>query len=185
MDITIRPATAADHAAFVRLFPALGVDDPLPAPERFAADIAPGMLVAESAAGVVGYLYMQTLRGVGYVRQVVVDAAARRLGLGERLMRRAAADLAAAGCARWCLNVKPDNAAALALYARLGLAVRYRSTVLRTPWAAARLPAPHAEVTVRAPTPDEERAAESAFALSPGLLADAGARPGRLVRNRG
>lgn len=51
---------------------------------------------------------------------LAVDPAARGRGLGEALLRRAMDEAANRGAARVSLEVRADNAAAIALYRRLG-----------------------------------------------------------------
>jgi GNAT superfamily N-acetyltransferase len=165
----IRPATIDDHAAFVRLFPELRVDDPIPDAETWARTRVPGTLIAAEAGAVVGYCYFQELRDSGYVRNVVVDPHARRRGVGRALMDAVAATLRRHGKTSWRLNVKDDNVAALALYHRLGLRTAYASTMFRIPWASvAGLPAGTALVEEVAC--DHDDALERAFALPAGQL---------------
>jgi len=45
--VTIRAATAGDHGTFARLVPELGVDDPVPTPERFAGEMIRTVIIAE------------------------------------------------------------------------------------------------------------------------------------------
>jgi hypothetical protein len=112
------------------------------------------------------------------VRNVVVAPLARRRGVGAALLLAVVARARALGATRWALNVRPDNAPALALYGRLGLALRHRSVALRVPWAMlSRLP--RRALTVATPTPDELPRLEAALGVPGGLLAALG---GRLVR---
>jgi hypothetical protein len=112
----------------------LGIDDPCPSPERWKAELVGGTLVSEHDGGVDGYVYVQTIGKIGYVRNLVVARAARGRGLGDALMRAAAASLRAAGVGHWHLNVKTENVAAISLYERLGMAAEHRSTALRFAW---------------------------------------------------
>jgi ribosomal protein S18 acetylase RimI-like enzyme len=63
-----------------------------------------------------------TRRGSSLARiySVVVDAAARGQGLGAKLVSQAEAAARAAGCRAILLEVRVDNRAAAALYARAG-----------------------------------------------------------------
>jgi hypothetical protein len=54
-----RAAAAADHATFARLFPELGVDDPLPTPDQFTARMVPRTLILEDGGDAVGYGFWQ------------------------------------------------------------------------------------------------------------------------------
>lgn len=176
---TARPATTTDHSHYARLFPGLGVDDPVMPVERWLATIAPAMLVLEDGDGaVVGYAYVQVLRGVGYVRHVVVDPGRRGQGLGRVLMGEIAGRLRAAGCDRWCLNVKPENEAAVGLYRAVGMTDKYTSTAFRFGWALVdRLPVGDREVIARVVEPGEDAAIEAAFEMPAGQIAEARKRP--------
>ena len=125
MDERIRPAQRADHAAFVRLFPELAVDDPVLDEEGFTALLAPSTLVMENGEDpdpkrVTGYAYFQIMKDTAYVRNIVTAPEARRKGVGRALMAAVAARAREAGCTTWCLNVKPENVAAISLYESTG-----------------------------------------------------------------
>ncbi|MDX2012352.1 MAG: GNAT family N-acetyltransferase [Myxococcaceae bacterium] len=130
----IRPARVDDHPAFSTLFPELRVDDPVPSREKWAAELVPTTLVVEEAGEVVAYAWYQAFTDEGIVRNVVVSPRVQGRGVGRALMLEVAGALRARGLARWALNVKPDNAPALALYRRLGFVETYRSVSLRFEW---------------------------------------------------
>lgn len=130
-DLLVRPAEPRDYADFCRLFPHLEVDDPVPSPEAWEAVLVFSAMVAEDERGVVGYCFWQEYEDTGYVRNVVVDPGARRRGVGVALMNAMAERFRGGGKHSWCLNVKPENRAALGLYGRLGMRVRYQATALR------------------------------------------------------
>lgn len=177
---TPRPATPEDYPAYARLFPELGVDDPIPAASTWSAEQCPTTRVLERAGTVVAYVYFERMRDLGYIRNVVVDPAHRGRGLGLALMRSLADELRAAGCTRWCLNVKPDNTAALRLYQRVGLRPRYRSFALRFPWSAVdALPTTDMSLGTCPIDPADDAAIEVAFTLPPGQLASLRDKPGR------
>lgn len=181
--VALRRATIADYAAFARLHPELGVDDPLPGPEVWASAYVPFTRLAVAVDGegddVLGYCYTQELADEGYVRNIVVAPAARRRGVGRALMTAAADDLRARGKTGWRLNVAPRNVAAIALYESLGLRTLYASSAVRVPWdATATLPPPSARVGELPAARDAE--VEARCALPRGQLAAARAA-GRLI----
>jgi ribosomal protein S18 acetylase RimI-like enzyme len=172
MPPTIRPATRADHPVFVRLFPELGVDDPVPDEARWMRDMAPDTVVVEEDGVPLGVLWAHALGHVGYVRIVIVSPEARGRGVGRALMDRARDDLRAKGCTRWCLNVKEDNAPARALYERCGLATAYVSTKLRLRWdTVSRLPQSPPAITAREVDATEDAAVERAIDMPEGWFA--------------
>ena len=83
-----------------------------------------GVLVAERDRTVVGWAAgFVWLRGQipwGRVYAVATDGQARGAGVGRRLTERVIEMLAARGAERMFLEVRPDNAAAIALYRKLG-----------------------------------------------------------------
>jgi len=194
----VRRARPADYPAFVRLFPELQVDDPVPSAPQWEAAIAPWTWLIEpeavgeaaAAGGVVGYCYCQEYEDTGYVRHVVVAPEARRAGVGRALMRFVAAELRGTGRRRWCLNVKPHNVAALRLYESFGLEVRHEAAIVRMSWAlldglgpaASAQPASEAApaVVVRALAAARFSLGEACFGLPRGQL-DAVARQGRVL----
>jgi GNAT superfamily N-acetyltransferase len=170
--ISIRPAVDADYQAFTRLFPELGVDDPLPTSSVWASAFVPYTRVATEGAEILGYCYAQQYDDTGYVRHLVVAPAARRRGVARALMQATAHHLRAAGKTGWRLNVGSGNAAAIALYEGLGLQTLYASRVVRVTWASASaLPATRAVVHELPSVRDAE--IERLFALPRGQLAAA------------
>lgn len=167
----LRAATAGDYPAFAALFPELGVPDPLPSASAWADDLAPRTVLATVDGEVVGYCYFQVLADSGYVRHLVVSPRARRAGVGRALLLEVVRRLSAAGCGRWCLNVKPDNEPALRLYQSLGMTPQRTSTQLELQWAdVERLAAPPVDVSL---DPDRDGRAEDRFGLPRGQAREA------------
>jgi GNAT superfamily N-acetyltransferase len=174
MQPMLRPAAPEDYPAFVRLFPELRVEDPVPSSERWMADLMPSTTVAERAGVVVGYSYHQLLGDSAYVRNLVVDPSARRAGVGRALMEWIRAEARAAGRRRWQLNVMADNAPAFGLYLSLGLREQYLSLTLRFTWSLlARLPPGPPGAIARELHPHRDALVEATFALPAGLIAEA------------
>jgi ribosomal protein S18 acetylase RimI-like enzyme len=92
------------------------------------------VLVAEEAGEIIGYLYgalepvsWEDLREpCGYVHDIIVDERMRRRGAASRLMAAAADWFRERGMPRVVLQTAEGNAAAQALFARLG----YRRTMV-------------------------------------------------------
>ncbi|MDI1446838.1 GNAT family N-acetyltransferase [Polyangium sp. 6x1] len=176
---TARPATAADYEAYARLFPELATDDPTLPREVWGAELMPQTLILEQGSEIVGYAYVVALKETGYVRHVVVAPEARGRGAGRALMRASAERLRAAGCSRWCLNVKVDNTVAIAMYSSVGLEKTYESTPMRLGWdVVERLPSGEEGITARRIEPREDAALEAAFGLPIGSIATSRARAG-------
>lgn len=179
--LTVRPATPDDHAAFARLFPRLEVDDETPSPARFEAEMVATTRLAELDGAIAGYTYFQIFGDRGYVRHVVTDAAAVRRGVATALLEAVRAEVRARGLARWCLNVKPENAAARALYERLGMRPAYASRALRLDWAVVD-GLPRGGAAGREALPADDLAAlEARFGLPAGQLSKHAALPGRAL----
>lgn len=171
MSSTVRSAGPEDYEHFVRLFPELGVDDPIPKMERWQATLMPGSLLVERDGVVIGYGYAQVLETIGYIRHVISDPSCRRQGVGRIVMDALRERFAAAGCTEWRLNVAHDNTAAISLYEACGMQAVFPTTVVRLPWAqVASLPPPQAPAVVRELSSDEEDAVGVACGVEPGLL---------------
>ncbi len=179
---SIRPATENDYPAYVRLFAELGIDDPIPSRERFAAELAPLIQVYEHHGEVTGYVSYYKLAVNGYVSNLVVAPAARGAGIGAALMTAAAAQLRAAGATdEWHLNVKADNGPAIRLYERLGLRVDHRAVALRFAWANLdRLPTDDTPLTVQPVSDGDDDDIERALGILAGRLHMARSRAGRI-----
>nr|MCH9681594.1 GNAT family N-acetyltransferase [Deltaproteobacteria bacterium] len=130
----IRSAQVPDYPVFARLYEELETGDPTPAPQTFEHDLMADVLVFERDGDVVGYTYFQVLDGVGTIRHIVTDTQCRGQGVGRALMAEVAARVRAQGSDRWCLNVKPDNQPAVALYTRMGMQFQYASVAMRMGW---------------------------------------------------
>lgn len=77
-------------------------------------------LVAMADTQVVGYLGLYAVADEGTIANVAVAPAARRQGVASALLRQASSFGAAVGLSRLMLEVRVSNAAAVALYERLG-----------------------------------------------------------------
>src|SRR5690349_15734739 len=126
--LVARPAVPDDYEHFARLFVELDMGNPVLPRDRWESAMARDTLFVETRGEVVAYAYVQPLRGVGYVRHVVVAPPHRGRGVGGAVMQAIAAHLLGRGCTRWCLNVKPDNAAAVRLYRSVGMEHAYTLT---------------------------------------------------------
>lgn len=172
MSAEIRPAVFDDYEEFAALVPLLGSGDPAPPRSRWESEVCAQTLVAQRDGRIIGYVFGQSLRGMGYVRHLVTGISTRGEGVGRALMGAIAQRFLADGCARWCLNVKPDNAPALGLYTSLGMRELHRGSSLRTPWSAlSGLPSPSTELGARLAVVSDDLALEQAWNLIPGLLA--------------
>src|SRR5262245_22261564 len=122
-DVCFRNATDGDYPRFAELSRELDSRAPPPEFERWRRDYQAQTLVADQGGRVVGHTLYETFRQSGYVGQIIVEASARRRGIGLGLMKTVAAELRQRGLAEWALNVKPDNTAAIRLYEKLGMRV--------------------------------------------------------------
>lgn len=180
LGVSIRQARAADYETYCALLPELGSNDEGPSRDRFLAELVASTWMAEMAGHVVGFATVQTLSKTGYVRQLVVAKAARRQGVGRALMMTVKQHFQAAGVARWCLNVVPDNRNAVALYKSLGLEQQYLSVALRLTWAQiALLPEAATPTTCHEVLAGEDEELELAFNVPSGVLAHARTLPNR------
>lgn len=180
--MTMRDAREDDYARYGELFVELGVPDPVPPRERFERELCGRSFVAERAGEIVGWGLIDALAGIGYVRNIIVDPGHRRRGIGRALMAEAAQRFRARGCARWCLNVKPDNEPAIALYRAMGMEVLRASVAIRIEWSSVAKVGDVVELAVRVPGDDELAGLERRFDLALGLLASTLAHGGRHVR---
>lgn len=110
---TTRPARREDYADFVRLFPELGVPDPIPAVDRWWEKQGPATLISEGDGEVRGYVWDELIGSTLYIRNVVTDPRFRRTGVAKRLIRASIDRARRVGAQSWCLNVKVSGAALL------------------------------------------------------------------------
>lgn len=184
----IRPAEPDDYAAFERLVPELAVDDPTPDRDRFVREIMPTTLIADlgappRAGGVAGYAFFQIMKDVAYVRHLVTAPEARRTGVGRALLGSVAERARRAGCSSWCLNVKPNNAPAIALYRGVGMSPVFASRALKLAWSVVEA-APEtndARLVAREFAPSEDDEVEQAMGLVSGQLAISRSMQGRVL----
>lgn len=132
--IELRPAAAGDYDAYARLRDELGVPDPLPSRDKFVAQIAPRVRIACKDGAVVGFGSWRAYGKLAHFVQLAVDPAVRGQRIGEQLMREIRELALSAGCTRWYLNVKRDNASAIKLYERLGFRTELQSVALAIAW---------------------------------------------------
>ena len=127
MTLRVRAARpdAHDYAAFVQFWAELGLDDHPPHPrEAWDEHLCPSTLYLEAEDGrLAAYGLSFPFGDRGDVRQIVVSTAFRGRGVGREIMAAVATRLRAAGCTNWRLEVRADNAAAIALYRSVGMHV--------------------------------------------------------------
>ena len=178
---THRPATAADHEAWARLFIELGVDEPPADLAQWLTSFAPRIRMLEEAGRAVGFVMTSRFESLGYVVSLVIAPEARRRGAGRALLQIVAERFRDAGCTEWALRVKTDNLPALRLYESLGMRAHHTSTVLRLAWdQALRLPREEGPFEARPILPADDAALEAAFDLLGGQLAALRSRSGRV-----
>jgi GNAT superfamily N-acetyltransferase len=110
-----------------------------PPRERWDAHLSPHafFLVDDDAAGaIVAYGMCHVYGSHGDVRQVAVEPACQRRGLGRAVLAVMADRFRAAGCTTWSVEVLHDNAPALALYRAAGMHIRRDAIELDLPTAA-------------------------------------------------
>jgi len=167
----LRPGRAEDHETFARLFSELGVDDPPPPLTVWAGELAPRSLILEGPSGVMAYMVTEAMGELGYVGQLVVAPSARNQGVGRWVLRRAAERLRQEGCRHWALNVKQDNAPALALYTSLGMRRTRQAAALKLTRAqGAALPPVPPGLSVVPVVPADLEPLTAAFGMLPGKL---------------
>jgi [ribosomal protein S18]-alanine N-acetyltransferase len=122
--VTIRPAVASDLAAIRALdAEAFGADAWGEAAWRAEWAHVPAtrhVVVALAAARVAGFAVLSAVADVADLHRVAVAVDCRRRGLGAALTEALAAEAERRGCRRMLLEVETGNAAARALYGRLG-----------------------------------------------------------------
>jgi GNAT superfamily N-acetyltransferase len=168
MNLSIRMATVADYDVFVRLHAALEVPDPPVSAEQFTHRMLPNVVLACDDGAPIGYAHWLIYGTSAHLIQIVVDAAARRRGVGCLLMQDIRTRALTNGCTRWYLNVKVDNAAAIRLYQGAGLAMEQRGWAILGDWASLQdLPGTTGQLIYDAPEHDLARFAEQ-HAIDPG-----------------
>jgi ribosomal protein S18 acetylase RimI-like enzyme len=183
--IAIREATPSDHPAFARLFLELGIDDPVPPPDRFEQEYLGTTLIAERAGSVVGYALYRPTKDTVHLANIVSAPEARRTGVGRQLMTEVVRRSRALGCSEMVLNVKPDNVPAITLYESFGLSRAFVSRAMKIAWSAVEawpVEATPFVAKARDVDPSEDERLEKATQLAAGLLADRRGRPGRVLR---
>jgi len=115
----IRPAVRADLLSVFRI-EKRSFEQPWPYAAFEGLLDAPGFLVADADGSVAGYVVGDTVDShgipIGHIKDLAVDPAHRRGGLGRRLLSRGLSALAAAGADRVKLEVRRSNRAARSLY---------------------------------------------------------------------
>ncbi len=125
----IRPARADDEAAVRALDAATWSVDVTPSPRSAAPIPVDGLLVAEEAGEVVGYVALgrptrlESNRHVADIRGLAVAPAHQGRGLGRALVEAALAAARERGARKVTLRVLGPNTAARALYESCGFVV--------------------------------------------------------------
>lgn len=130
MTLCVRRVTAFTQSlgdAFAHLMPQLSPRLAVPSAERLRAIVetpSAALFVAEAEGRIVGMLtlvwYDVPSGRKAWIEDVVVDAAARGLGAGEKLVRAAQQHASKIGAAQVMLTSSPAREAARRLYRRVG-----------------------------------------------------------------
>lgn len=178
---TIGPATAADYAAFLRLFPELAVPEAPPTEESFAAGIAPDAWIARAGHDTVGYVWARPRGERMHIVHLITDPSFRRHGVARALLATVRERARATGLARWMLHVKPANRPARALYEGEGMRVVMESASFRVPWAAAATLPVVSGTSSAVLKSNEDETFERALGLAPREIAALRTLAGRVV----
>lgn len=139
-DVVIRPATQSDQASLQALLGQLGYGlDPAELARRFAtvtAQVDHGLLVAERAGAVIALCHVYARPALdkppeAVVQALVVDAAARGRGVGQRMMDAAEHWARGRGFTSVALTSAIARADAHGFYAALGYHVAATSHLFR------------------------------------------------------
>jgi len=135
----VRAGVSGDYAEYVRLFEMVGAPGPVKTLPEFQDLAVSTMHVAEVAGEVgpgggprlAGYILWDYLDegAVAAIRNVVVDSAFRRQGLGSALMSAVVSRLPSSTLS-WRLYVESSNTPAIKLYERWGLRAKDRMRLL-------------------------------------------------------
>jgi ribosomal protein S18 acetylase RimI-like enzyme len=124
LEMYIRPFSTFDQEAVIALWRGCGLTRPWnnPAkdierklkvnPELFLVGIIDGGVVATAMAGYEGHR--------GWVNYLAVDPVYQRQGLGRQMMLKVEELLLGLGCPKINIQIRTDNAAAMAFYRALG-----------------------------------------------------------------
>ncbi len=116
-----RAAQPDDYDAVAGFLLQLAPDHLPPPRERWVEQLCPQTIFLVEDGVLAAYSLSFAFGRRGDVRQIVVDRAFRQRGIGKVLMATVAAKLRAAGCTEWRLEVRADNAPAIALYRSVGM----------------------------------------------------------------
>ncbi|MEO7094510.1 MAG: GNAT family N-acetyltransferase [Polyangiales bacterium] len=175
---SIRCATVDDYALYERFWVQLtAIDAPLG--EDWWRGTYQDVLFLEDDGRTVGYAYSYVLGAEGHVGHLIVDAHARRRGVGLALMNAIASRLRDHRCTTWSLNVEEENAGAQALYRRCGMTPRYFSQAISIAWGATDLLPTDASIRAVILDAANDEEVETALAVPPGWLRRIRRRPGR------
>lgn len=184
MTFTVRVATPEDHPVFARLFRELGVHDPTPIRDEFVAGMLPRVLVLCEGPETVAYAFWQIYGQTAHVTHLVVDPRVRGRGAGRALLEAVRATVVGAGCTRWYLNVKRENAAAIHLYERCGFRPRFEAWAMRIGWTqTSALPRAAGRLAVFIPNADDDddAAIGARFGIDVERIARFRSRPGSML----
>jgi GNAT superfamily N-acetyltransferase len=167
--LRVRLATPDDYELLVRFFRYFAMPDPDPTREWWQRFHVNARFLEDESGRVVGYGLGYKLEETGYVMHVSVEPDARNRGVGRAVMDAMANKLRDDGCKRWTLNVREDNAPALALYRRVGMEVDFAVAAMRIEWSKVTA-LPESRSVVESFAEADDRALEDLFHFERGRL---------------
>jgi ribosomal-protein-alanine N-acetyltransferase len=167
----VRTATDEDHAVVATFWTALSPDQPMPGFAEWSQRLRAHTLLLADGDATLGYAVCVPLGARGDIRHLMIAPQGRGRGLGRMLMEEVRGRLRAAGCTDWRLEVRADNAPAIALYRRCGMKILASLSTLRMTRADAEVFTPGVDVAVEPLLPEQDAALERRFDLGTGELA--------------
>jgi len=175
------PARPEDYESFVLLARELGTNDPIPGREKWQDEMAPTTLFLCEGEKTLAYAYFNLMGETAYVRHLAVAPDRRGRGIGRKVMNELAIRFRSAGMSSWCLNVKPENVAAVRLYQSVGMRRVHSSRALRFSWDLVKALPMSDAVQAGEVREGEDRAIESELKLQEGQIADLRRKPSRVL----
>lgn len=165
-----RQARREDHPAFARFWNELGLDQVVPDVDYWVEHLMQKTIFLEAENGELAAYALTFPFGVrGDVRQIAVAPEYRGRGVGKRIMQVVADRFRAAGVSDWRLEVRADNAPAIACYRSVGMDVLREMETVRVSRDVAAAFAKRAPVELVEPSDDA--AIEARWDLGAGQIA--------------
>lgn len=121
IDVAFRPATPADYAFYLEIYPDLGIDQPPVTQAVWRGHHLPNVTIVIQDSQPVGYIWTLRYPDTYYLTYLVVKRECRRRGIGTKALRHVREQARQLGFSKWLIDADVMHPIPYRMYIKAGL----------------------------------------------------------------